>query len=108
MQAHEHKKSSGCVASVCSICYRSFIRDGDLVSVSMAYSTMSHGYNGTPADATTYQAWLIANENICDECLQPMPEAVKKDIEREQERRSSDTTAYNNRPKYSRRTSYGR
>ena len=75
------------VAGVCKKCYKKFYRDGDLMSFSTSYATPFVKPNLTIDNVSTYKEWLMLGGEYCDNCLPPMPEKVRKDIEKENKRR---------------------
>lgn len=79
---------SSLVAGVCKKCYKKFYRDGDLMSFSTSFATPFVKTNLTIDNISTYKEWLMLGGEYCDYCLPPMPEKIKKDIERENKRRS--------------------
>ena len=91
---HDHHITKSLVSGFCKKCKKTFHRDGDLVAFSSAYSTPSYKIDVNLENVTTYRDWLVFTGDLCDECLPPMPEAVKKDIEIENKRRSEDMNNY--------------
>lgn len=94
MSFHPSHTTKSLVSGVCKKCKSTFLRDGDLMSISMAYSTPSHNSNVSLQNVKTYTEWLVFASDFCGSCLPPMPEAVKKDINNEKNRKSQDIVNY--------------
>jgi len=94
MDIHSQHSGKSLITGVCKECYQTFYRDGDLMSVSVAYASKSRGHEIALENVKTYIDWLIAAGEYCDECLPPMPWPVRVDIDKENERRQNDTSRY--------------
>lgn len=92
---HQNHIGGSLVLGFCKECKNSFCRDGDLMSFSTTYSTLSYKTNVTINDVQNYREWLLFAGDFCDACLPPMPEIVKQDIIKENERRQKDILDYN-------------
>ena len=85
-----YHQSKSLVTGVCQKCNKIFHRDGDLTAFSTSYSTPSYNLNVTLESVQNYRDWLMFAGNFCENCLPPMPEAVRRDIELENKRRQAD------------------
>lgn len=92
---HNHYISKSLVAVFCKNCKKMFYRDGDLVSFSSDYSSKETKKDiSRIEDVETYLDWLIFTGDFCEDCIPPMPLKVKKDIQKEKERRRKDILNY--------------
>jgi len=94
MGIHGRHSGKSLVTGVCKGCYQTFYRDGDLMSISVAYASQSRGPEITLDNVKTYIDWLIAAGEYCDGCLPPMPWPVRQDINKENDRRQQDLNRY--------------
>ena len=74
----------------CKVCGRRFFRDGNDVYSSLSYSTPGGIERDDPGKSRTWRDWVIVMTTHCDMHLPPMPIAVTRDLEKENERRSGE------------------
>jgi len=95
------ERGDALVSNICKKCYKKFFRDGDLLSVSSSFATPFAKSNLTLENVSSYLEWVLFAADYCDNCLPPVPEKVKKDIEKEKERRQNAVLEHRNyRGKY--------
>ena len=70
------------------------MRSDDEMVISADYATPASGIDGSADQVRTHTDWLIARANLCDEHLPEMPEAVRKDMAHEREKRFQETQVY--------------
>lgn len=87
--------SKSLVAVFCKKCKNMFYRDGDLSSFSSDYASGTTQKSISDVkDVNTYMDWLLFTGELCENCMPAMPQKVKEDIKKEQERKRQDILNY--------------
>ena len=87
---HDNHISKSLVAIFCKKCQSMFYRDGDLTAFSSDYASNNTKNITNIKDVETYMDWLIYTGELCEDCIPPMPQKVRDDIQRENDRRNKD------------------